>query len=87
MSGNRYQCDPAEPAQIRGVLVQLPGEIPEFSLRDPFGRALRRADPATGWTLLAFGDLAEASRQRAAQRLIETRNRLADQPALTASLQ
>ena len=85
--GNQHRFGRAEPAQIHGVLVQPPGEIPEFSLRDPFGRPVGRTDLADGWTLLAFGDLAEASGQRAAQRLIETRNRLADQPKLIESLQ
>lgn len=85
--GNQYQFGRAESTQIQGVLVQPSGEIPEFSLRDPFGRPVGRADLASGWTLLAFGDLAEVSGQRAAQRLIETRNRLADQPKLVESLQ
>jgi len=84
--GNQQQFGHAEPARIHGVLIQPPGEIPEFSLRDPFGRPVGRADLAEGWTLLAFGDLADASGQRAAQRLIETRNRLADRPPLIASL-
>lgn len=85
--GNQYRFGQAEPAQIQGVLVQPPGEIPEFSLHDPFGRPFGRADLNKGWTLLAFGDLADVSGQRAAQRLIETRNRLADQPKLIESLQ
>ncbi|MCK7576222.1 MAG: hypothetical protein MZV65_10195 [Chromatiales bacterium] len=85
--GNQQPFGRAEPAQIHGVLVQPPGAIPAFSLRDPFGRPVGRAELADGWTLLAFGDLAEASGQRAAQRLIETRNRLADQSKLIESLQ
>jgi hypothetical protein len=85
--GNQHQFGRAESTQIQGVLVQPPGEIPEFSLLDPFGRTVGRAELIEGWTLLAFGDLAEASGQRAMQRLIETRNRLADQPKLIESLQ
>lgn len=85
--GNRQPFGHAEPAQLHGVLVQPPGAIPEFGLRDAFGRPVGHADLVDGWTLLAFGDLAEASGQRAAQRLIETRNRLADQPKLIESLQ
>ena len=84
--GNRQPFGHAEPAQIHGVLVQPPGAIPEFGLRDAFGRPVGHADLVDGWTLLAFGDLAEASGQRAAQRLIETRNRLADRPELIESL-
>ena len=84
--GNQYQFGRAEPPRIQGVLVQPPGELPEFSLRDPFGRPVARANLAEGWTLLAFGDLATATGQRAAQRLIETRNRLADRPELIESL-
>ena len=84
--GNQYKFGSADPAEIRGVLIQPPGEIPEFALRDPFGRPFGRADLTAGWTLLAFGDLAEATGQRAAQRLIETRNRLADRPELIESL-
>ena len=76
--GNQYKFGSTERAGIRGVLIQPPGEIPEFGLRDPFGRPFGRMDLTAGWTLLAFGDLAEATGQRAAQRLIETRNRLAD---------
>jgi hypothetical protein len=85
--GNQHPFGRAEPAQIHGFLVQPPGALPEFSLRDPFGRPVGRTELAAGWTLLAFGDLAEASGQRAAQRLIETRNRLADQSKLIESLQ
>jgi hypothetical protein len=85
--GNQYRFGSTAPPEIRGVLIQPPGEIPEFGLRDPFGRSVGRADLVGSWTLLAFGDLAEATGQRAAQRLIETRNRLSDRPELIERLQ
>ena len=84
--GNQHQRARSEPSRISGVLIQPPGEIPDFELRDPFGRPFTRRDLVEGWTLLAFGDLAGASGQRAAQRLIDVRNRIADQPRLLDSL-
>ncbi len=84
--GNQHQRRGTEPPQIDGVLIQPPGTLPDFRLKDPFGRPFARADLADGWTLLAFGDLASASGQRAVQRLIDVLNRTADQTSLVHEL-
>ncbi|MBK1717068.1 SCO family protein [Thiocystis violacea] len=84
--GNQHRQGATGPLQIGGVLIQPPGEIPDFSFKDPFGRPVARTDLDAGWTLLAFGDLADASGQRAVRRLIDVNNRLADQRGLLEKL-
>ena len=85
--GNQHQRRAEGPPRIAGVLVQPPAAIPNFRLTDPFGRALDLSRLAERWTLLAFGDLAEASGQRAVQRLVDVYNRVADHETLRRSLQ
>ncbi|MBO8085627.1 hypothetical protein EBL85_11545 [Marichromatium sp. AB32] len=84
--GNQYQRRHAEPPTISGVLLRPPLAAPEFALEDALGRPFDRARLGADWTLLAFGSLADASGQRALQRLIETRNRLADRPEIAGAL-
>ncbi|WP_295408406.1 hypothetical protein [uncultured Thiocystis sp.] len=84
--GNRYQQSPSETLAIDGVLVRPPVTLPDFQLKDPFGREFDRKTLESGWSLLAFGDLSRASGQLAVQRLIDVRNRLADQAALGQAL-
>ncbi|MBK5963833.1 hypothetical protein CCR95_06970 [Thiocystis minor] len=84
--GNRYQQQPSETLAIDGVLVRPPVTLPDFQLKDPFGRAFDRKTLESGWSLLAFGDLSRASGQLAVQRLIDVRNRVADQAALGQAL-
>ena len=84
--GNRYQQSPSETLVIDGVLVRPPVALPDFQLKDPFGRAFDRKTLESGWSLLAFGDLSRASGQLAVQRLIDVRNRVADQAALGQAL-
>ncbi|NEV63374.1 hypothetical protein [Thiorhodococcus minor] len=85
--GNRYQRGGDEQVRINGVLVRPVGAIPNFSLRDALGQRFDQSHLAKGWTLMAFGDLAQASGQRGVQRLIDAYNRVADQPKLRGSLQ
>ncbi|QIK37671.1 hypothetical protein GWK36_06385 [Caldichromatium japonicum] len=85
--GNQVQMARQGPPAIQGVRLDPPLELPDFALRDPFGVRFDRASLEGHWTLLAFGDLAGELGQRAVQRLIETRNRLADQPKLLTALQ
>lgn len=85
--GNQYQRGGDEPPRINGVLVRPVGAIPNFSLRDTWGQPFDQSHLARGWTLMAFGDLAQASGQRGVQRLIDAYNRVADRPMLRESLQ
>ncbi|MBK1723697.1 hypothetical protein [Thiocystis violacea] len=85
--GNQHQRDGGEPTRINGVLVRPSGAIPNFALRDPFGQAFDQGHLAEHWTLMAFGDLAQASGQRAVQRLVDASNRVADQADLRRALQ
>lgn len=86
--GNRYRQPPShlDMSHIHGVWVMPPIALPEFQLRDSFGREFARTALENGWTLLAFGDLAHASGQRAVQRLLDVRQRVADQAALVKTL-
>ncbi|NEX21609.1 hypothetical protein G3480_15035 [Thiorhodococcus mannitoliphagus] len=85
--GNRHQQGGDGPTRINGVLVRPVGAIPNFALRDALGQAFDQTHLASGWTLMAFGDLAQASGQRSVQRLVDAYNRVADQPQLRRSLQ
>lgn len=85
--GNQHQHGVSQPLRIEGVLIRPPGVIPNFALRDPFGQVFDQDDLADGWTLMAVGDLADASGQRAVARLIDAYNRVADQPSLRKSLE
>lgn len=84
--GNQYQRRSAELPTIQGILIQPPASLPDFALRDTYGRTLQASVLAQGWTLLAFGDLAGASGQLAAQRLIDTHHRVADKGALRGAV-
>lgn len=85
--GNQYRHrQPPEPLAIGGVLVRPPAAVPEFRLADPAGRIFDRRTLAAGWTLLAFGDLAQASGQLAVARLIDVYNRVSDREALHRDL-
>lgn len=84
--GNQHQYASTQPLNIEGVLIRPPGAIPSFALRDSFGQVFSRDDLVDGWTLMAVGDLADASGQRAVSRLIDAYNRVADQTLLRASL-
>ena len=85
--GNQYQRKTATPPQIDGVLIRPPIEVPDFSLLDSAGRPFTAGDLASGWTLLAFGDLSGASGQLAVQRLIDLYNRAGEEPALQRELE
>lgn len=85
--GNQYQHSDDEPTRINGVLVRPVGTIPALSLHDPLGQTFDKKDLSGRWTLMAVGDLTQASGQRAVQRLIDAYNRVADQPPLRRSLQ
>jgi len=85
--GNQHQRGDAEIPMINGVLLQPPSDLPGFSLHDPFGQPFDHRRLAEHWTLLGFGDLAQASGQRTVQRLIEIYNRIADQNQLRKQLQ
>ncbi len=85
--GNQIKWARSGPPAIQGVRVEPPLDLPTLTVRDPFGIRVADSALAKHWTLLAIGDLAEASGQRAIHRLIETRNRLADQPRLLETLQ
>lgn len=85
--GNQVQYAGSGSAPISGVLIQPPGAIPDFALKDAFGQRFERARLVDHWSLIALGDLAQANGQRAAQRLIDAFNRVADHRALGAELQ
>ncbi len=84
--GNHYRQPRSTAPIITGVLVRPPITLPDFQLKDPLGREIARKTLETGWSLLAFGDLARASGQLAIQRLIDVYNRVADQTALRQAL-
>lgn len=84
--GNRIQRARASLPTIAGVLVRPPGAVPGFRFEDPAGRRFDQRSLADGWALLAFGDLTEASGQRAVARLIDLYNRVADQDDLHRAL-
>ncbi|MFD2111880.1 SCO family protein [Thiorhodococcus fuscus] len=85
--GNQHQQGDAEIPTINGVLLQPPGDLPGFSLQESFGQPFDHRRLAEHWTLLGFGDLAQASGQRGVQRLIEVYNRIADHNTLRKQLQ
>jgi hypothetical protein len=84
--GNGYLPPPSEPPRIGGVLIRPATILPDFQLQDSFGRVIERKTLETGWSLLAFGDLARASGQLAVQRLIDVGNHVADQTELRQAL-
>ena len=84
--GNQQQRRHAQPPTIGGILLRPPGAIPGFRLQDPAGRVFDQRSLAAGWTLLTFGDLADARGQRAVAGLIDLYNRVADQPDLHRAL-
>jgi hypothetical protein len=85
--GNDYQRRSVTPPTINGVLLNPAPKLPELRLRDTSGQVVDPTILTGRWTLLALGELADASGQRAVQRLIEIYNRVADQAALRAQLQ
>lgn len=84
--GNQYQRRLAGPPVISGILIQPPAKLPEISLQDALGRPFDQDDLDPGWTLMAFGDLAGASGQLAAQRLGDVMNRVAERRVLRETL-
>lgn len=84
--GNDYQRRHAKPPQISGVLIRPPAVIPGFRLADALGRPFDQENLAAGWTLLAFGDLADVQGQLATQRLVDVHNRVAGEEGLYESL-
>lgn len=85
--GNRFQYANREPPVIAGVLVRPPMALPEFALRDTVGAPFTREELAGRWTLLAFGDLAQARGHLAVSRMIGVFNHLYDEPDLQSRLQ
>lgn len=65
-----------QPPTIEGVLVAPAMPLPAFGLVDGEGQAFGRDQLADHWTLLAFGNLAQARGQLAIQRLLDLYNRL-----------
>lgn len=84
--GNRVQRDRADPPRIGGVLIRPPLALPDIRLRDSTGRTFDRSTLSAGWTLMAFGDLSQASGQLAVQRLIDVYNRVSDREGLYRGL-
>jgi hypothetical protein len=85
--GNQYQLRNEGPPSIEGVLLRPPLPLHSFELQDADGRRVTPADLGGRWTLLAFGDLAQASGHLAVNRLIEVYNRLADRPETRGRVQ
>ena len=65
-----------QPPAIAGVLIAPPMALPAFTLVDGAGRPFGREQLIDRWTLLAFGDLAQARGQLAVQRLLDVYHRL-----------
>jgi hypothetical protein len=84
--GNQYQRRTSAPPVIQGILIDPAASVPDIRLQDSLGRRFGRDDLETGWTLLAFGDLARASGQLAVQRLIDVNARVADDRTLRKQL-
>lgn len=65
-----------QPPTIEGVLLAPALPLPAFALVDGEGQPFGRDQLVDHWTLLAFGDLAQARGQLAIQRLLDVYNRL-----------
>ncbi len=65
-----------QPPAIEGVLIAPPMALPAFALVDDTGQPFGRDQLRDQWTLLAFGDLAQARGQLAVQRLLDVYHRL-----------
>jgi hypothetical protein len=65
-----------QPPAIDGVLIAPPMALPAFALVDSAGRPFGREQLLDHWTLLAFGDPAQARGQLAIQRLLDVYHRL-----------
>jgi len=73
--GNQHRF--GQPPAIEGVLLAPAMPLPAFALVDAKGQPFGRDQLSGHWTLLAFGDLAQARGQLAIQRLLDVFNHLA----------
>lgn len=85
--GNRYQYGVLNPPSIQGVLVRPAPALPPFELQDTSGAPFTADDLQGRWTLLAFGDLAQARGHLTVSRLLAVHNALSDERDLASKVQ
>jgi hypothetical protein len=85
--GNRYQYGVLRPPTIEGVSVRPAISLPPFELQDASGAPFSSDDLQGRWTLIAFGDLAQARGHLTVSRLLAVHNALADERKLAPQLQ
>lgn len=85
--GNRYQYGVLNPPTIEGVLVRPAPALPPFELKDASGLPFTAEDLRERWTLIAFGDLAQARGHLTVSRMLGVLNELADDRDLGPKLQ
>lgn len=85
--GNRYQYGVLNPPKLAGVLVRPAPALPPFELKDSDGVPFTAEDLEGRWTLLAFGDLAQARGHLTVSRLLAVHNALSDDRDLATKLQ